>query len=361
MKDTAHRQEEPVPQDQSNKKGIFPVKKRMISGVLAAVMLLSTAYAAEGSTPDGTAAADTAVSADAAEQTVKLVFKADTPLTGANGDMVTEILKNRLAALGYKDYTVTVSEDGTGITAAFPQSTQVSGLADYLVQPAAFTVSDADGKVWLTNEDLKQVTSSKGSKDSTGCIVMTLTTKGRQSLREATTDIASRDSDRKLYIKVDTIASPTISGKIDSSSVNIENNFTEQVAENYALLLNAGALPVTLTVSSAPAANDKPIDGDDNNGETTTRADESDYPDQPGHAGYLGHDRISGYEGSLGGSRPQKGDYPRSAQGLERQNAAERPGTRLRGADYSQPCARRERAGQHGVPRRLSAEPVVHF
>ena len=85
----------------------------MISGVLAAVMLLSTAYAAEGSTPDGTAAADTAVSADAAEQTVKLVFKADTPLTGANGDMVTEILKNRLAALGYKDYTVTVSEDGT--------------------------------------------------------------------------------------------------------------------------------------------------------------------------------------------------------------------------------------------------------
>ena len=237
MKDTAHRQGRvSAPQDQSNKKGIFSVKKRMISGVLAAVMLLSTAYAAEGSTPDGTpdgtAAADTAVSADAAEQTVKLVFKADTPLTGANGDMVTEILKNRLAALGYKDYTVTVSEDGTGITVAFPHSTQVSGLADYLVQPAAFTASDADGKVWLTNEDLKQVTSSKGSKDSTGCIVLTLTTKGRQSLREATTDIASRDSDRKLYIKVDgkTIAFPTISGKIDSSSVNIENNFTEQIA-----------------------------------------------------------------------------------------------------------------------------------
>ena len=301
MKDTAHRQGRvSAPQEQSNKKGIFSVKKRMISGVLAAVMLLSTAYAAEGSTPDGTAAADTAVSADAAEQTVKLVFKADTPLTGANGDMVTEILKNRLAALGYKDYTVTVSEDGTGITAAFPHSTQVSGLADYLVQPAAFTASDADGKVWLTNEDLKQVTSSKGSKDSTGCIVMTLTTKGRQSLREATTDIASRDSDRKLYIKVDgkTIASPTISGKIDSSSVNIENNFTEQVAENYALLLNAGALPVTLTVSSAPAANDKPIDGDDNNGGTTTEptspttptnpdtpdtSDTTEFPDMKGH------------------------------------------------------------------------------
>lgn len=188
MKDTAHRQGRvSAPQEQSKKKGIFSVKKRMISGVLAAVMLLSTAYAAEGSTPDGTAAADTAVSADAAEQTVKLVFKADTPLTGANGDMVTEILKNRLAALGYKDYTVTVSEDGTGITVAFPHSTQVSGLADYLVQPAVFTASDADGKVWLTNEDLKQVTSSKGSKDSTGCIVLTLTTKGRQSLREATT------------------------------------------------------------------------------------------------------------------------------------------------------------------------------
>ena len=92
-----------------------------------------------------------------------------------------------------------------------------------------------------------------------------------------------------------TIASPTISVKIDSSSVNIENNFTEQVAENYALLLNAGALPVTLTVSSAPAANDKPIDGDDNNGGTTTEptspttptnpdtSDTTEFPDMKGH------------------------------------------------------------------------------
>lgn len=126
-----------------------------------------------------------------------------------------------------------------------PASVQVSHLADYLVQPAAFSASDADGKVWLTNEDLKQVTSTKGSKDGTGCVVLTLTTRGRQSLKEATAAIADRDSDKKLYIKMDgqTIASPTISSKIDSSSVNIENNFTEQVAENYALLLNAGVLP----------------------------------------------------------------------------------------------------------------------
>lgn len=286
--------------DQCNKKGIFPVKKRMISGVLAAVMLLSTAYAAEGSAPDG-ASSDTAAATAEQQQSIKLVFTADQTLTGANGDVVSEILKSRLKALGYQNYTVTVAADGSSVTAEFPYSTQVSGLADYLVQPAAFTATDADGKVWLTNEDLKQVTSSKGSKDNTGCVVLTLTTKGRQSLREATTAIASRDSDRKLYIKIDdkTIASPTISSKIDSSSVNIENNFTENVAENYALLLNAGALPVKLTVSEAPAGGDLPLDGDeDDNGGTTTEptnpttptnpdtsdsSDTTEFPDMKGH------------------------------------------------------------------------------
>lgn len=236
-------------------------------------MLLSPAYAAESSASDSTA--DTAVTTGAEAQSVKLVFASDKTLTGANGDVVKDIFKSRLDALGYKDYTLTVADDGSTITVEFPASTQISSLADYLVQPAAFSASDADGKVWLTNEDLKQVTSTKGSKDSTGCVVLTLTTKGRQSLKEATTAIADRDSDNKLYIKMDgqTIASPTISSKIDSSSVNIENNFTEQVAENYALLLNAGALPVTLTVSSALAGNDTPLDGDgdedtDNSGNT---------------------------------------------------------------------------------------------
>ena len=258
-------------------------------------MLLSPAYAAESGASDSTA--DAAVATAAEAQSVKLVFASDKTLTGANGDTVKEIFKSRLDALGYKDYTLTVADDGSTITVEFPASVQVSHLADYLVQPAAFSASDADGKVWLTNEDLKQVTSTRGSKDGTGCVVLTLTTRGRQSLKEATAAIADRDSDKKLYIKMDgqTIASPTISSKIDSSSVNIENNFTEQVAENYALLLNAGALPVTLTVSSAPAANDKPIDGDDNNGGTTTEptsptiptnpdtSDTTEFPDMKGH------------------------------------------------------------------------------
>ena len=256
-------------------------------------MLLSPAYAAESGASDSTA--DAAVATAAEAQSLKLVFASDKTLIGANGDTVKEIFKSRLDALGYKDYTLTVADDGSTITVEFPASVQVSHLAEYLVQPAAFSASDADGKVWLTNEDLKQVTSTKGSKDGTGCVVLTLTTRGRQSLKEATAAIADRDSDKKLYIKMDgqTIASPTISSKIDSSSVNIENNFTEQVAENYALLLNAGALPVTLTVSSAPAAGDTPLDGDgdtDNTGdtghgsaETPSAPSDTEFADMKGH------------------------------------------------------------------------------
>ena len=137
-------------------------------------MLLSPAYAAESGASDSTA--DAAVATAAEAQSVKLVFASDKTLTGANGDTVKEIFKSRLDALGYKDYTLTVADDGSTITVEFPASVQVSHLADYLVQPAAFAASDADGKVWLTNEDLKQVTSTRGSKDGTGCVVLTLTT-----------------------------------------------------------------------------------------------------------------------------------------------------------------------------------------
>ena len=159
-------------------------------------MLLSPAYAAESGASDSTA--DAAVATAAEAQSVKLVFASDKTLTGANGDTVKEIFKSRLDALGYKDYTLTVADDGSTITVEFPASVQVSHLADYLVQPAAFSASDADGKVWLTNEDLKQVTSTRGSKDGTGYVVLTLTTRGRQSLKEATAAIADRDSDKKL-------------------------------------------------------------------------------------------------------------------------------------------------------------------
>ena len=60
------------------------MKKQILSGVLAAVMLLSPAYAAESGASDSTA--DAAVATAAEAQSVKLVFASDKTLTGANGD-----------------------------------------------------------------------------------------------------------------------------------------------------------------------------------------------------------------------------------------------------------------------------------
>ena len=90
-------------------------------------MLLSPAYAAESGASDSTA--DAAVATAAEAQSVKLVFASDKTLTGANGDTVKEIFKSRLDALGYKDYTLTVADDGSTITVEFPASVQVSHLA----------------------------------------------------------------------------------------------------------------------------------------------------------------------------------------------------------------------------------------
>ncbi|MFQ9128214.1 MAG: hypothetical protein ACLR4Z_17220 [Butyricicoccaceae bacterium] len=87
-------------------------------------MLLSPAYAAESGTSDSSANAAVTTAAEA--RSVKLVFASDKTLTGANGDTVKEIFRSRLDALGCKDYTLTVADDGSTITVEFPASAQVS-------------------------------------------------------------------------------------------------------------------------------------------------------------------------------------------------------------------------------------------
>ena len=83
-------------------------------------MLLSPAYAAESGTSDSSANAAVTTAAEA--RSVKLVFASDKTLTGANGDTVKEIFRSRLDALGCKDYTLTVADDGSAITVEFPAS-----------------------------------------------------------------------------------------------------------------------------------------------------------------------------------------------------------------------------------------------
>ena len=70
-------------------------------------MLLSPAYAAESGASDSSANAAVTTAAEA--RSVKT-------LTGVNGDTVKEIFRSRLDALGCKDYTLTVADDGSAIT-----------------------------------------------------------------------------------------------------------------------------------------------------------------------------------------------------------------------------------------------------
>ena len=200
------------------------MKKQILSGVLAAVMLLSPAYAAESGASDSSGGCRRRDGGRGAEP--QLVFASDKTLTGANGDTVKEIFKSRLDALGYKDYTLTVADDGSTITVEFPASVQVSHLADYLVQPAVFRVRRGR-QVWLTNEDLKQVTSTRGSKDGTGCVVLTLTTRAARASRRRPPRSRTATATKSCISKWTDRPSPLrpFSSKIDSSSVNIENNF----------------------------------------------------------------------------------------------------------------------------------------
>ena len=150
------------------------MKKRVLSGLLAVMMLLTTAFAAG----EGTAAEE-----EPSGGTV-LTFTAADQMTDDAAEQVRTVLEHRLDQLNLAGAAVSFQDDQQTVLVTLPAGTDTDGVAEFLAWENELAFTDADGKVWLTGADVSE--SSLGfADDQTPYIQVSFTEEGEETFTEA--------------------------------------------------------------------------------------------------------------------------------------------------------------------------------
>lgn len=213
------------------------MKKRVLSGLLAVMMLLSTAFAAG----EGAVAAEE----DPSAGTV-LTFTAADQMTDDAAEQVRTVLEHRLDQLNLAGASVSFPDDRQTVLVTLPAGTDTDGVAEFLAWENELAFTDADGKVWLTGADVSE--SSLGfADDQTPYIQVSFTEEGEETFTEAL------DTASELTVTMDgeEIAQITADNAGENGGCTLTGSFTEDEARLFVARIAAHTLPVTLTPVSS--------------------------------------------------------------------------------------------------------------
>ena len=213
------------------------MKKRVLSGLLAVMMLLSTAFAAG----EGAVAAEE----DPSAGTV-LTFTAADQMTDDAAEQVRTVLEHRLDQLNLAGASVSFPDDRQTVLVTLPAGTDTDGVAEFLAWENELAFTDADGKVWLTGADVSE--SSLGfADDQTPYIQVSFTEEGEETFTEAL------DTASELTVTMDgeEIAQVTADNAGENGGCTLTGSFTEDEARLFVARIAARTLPVTLTPVSS--------------------------------------------------------------------------------------------------------------
>ena len=213
------------------------MKKRVLSGLLAVMMLLSTAFAAG----EGAVAAEE----DPSAGTV-LTFTAADQMTDDAAEQVRTVLEHRLDQLNLAGASVSFPDDRQTVLVTLPAGTDTDGVAEFLAWENELAFTDADGKVWLTGADVSE--SSLGfADDQTPYIQVSFTEEGEETFTEAL------DTASELTVTMDgeEIAQVTADNAGENGGCTLTGSFTEDEARLFVARIAAHTLPVTLTPVSS--------------------------------------------------------------------------------------------------------------
>ncbi len=190
----------------------------------------------------------------------RIVYEAQIPegydMSNLADDMnsVQKVIRQRLTDKGFTEATVTLTGDNR-VTVEIPQITNPEEAVQTLGTTAQLIFADADGKEWLTGEDIAKASYGYGRPTGTEVadvhyVQVQFTNEGRQKFAEATASVSARtDGTNQLFILMDDqiISYPSVSEKIDNDSCVISGSFTRESAQELADLINAGQIPFSLT------------------------------------------------------------------------------------------------------------------
>ena len=153
-----------------------------------------------------------------------------------------DIIAKRLTEKGYPEATVS-KVGASGIRVEIPDVTDPAAVLDLIGSPAKLEFLDSDGNVFMDGSALQTAYATK-DENSKPAISFTLTKEGADIFG----DMTAKSIGKAITIQLDgnVLMSPTVQTAIYGGQVLVTGSFTEEQAQNYALQLQSGALPLDL-------------------------------------------------------------------------------------------------------------------
>lgn len=220
------------------------MKKRLFSGLLAAVMLLTTAFAAGSDA----AAEQQNISGTTLTFAVTLPDQMDTDqMEDGMVEQVRTVLEGRLEQLALSDAQITFPDDRKTVIVTLPDGTDTApaDVAAFLSQTNALSIADANGQIALTSADVLSAEVEQPAEADGAPVYISLT-----PTSDAQTALAALGEDDALSVTLDGEAvGETVSYDADNTVLNLTGGFDLNAAKLYVARIMAGTLPVTLTLT----------------------------------------------------------------------------------------------------------------
>nr|MDD6335800.1 protein translocase subunit SecD [bacterium] len=152
------------------------------------------------------------------------------------------VIRKRLDAKGYTEATVT-KQGSTRIRVEIPGVSDEAAVLELLSKPSKLEFKDADGNVLMEGQDVKSATAGYQSASEV-VVYFQLTDEGSKKFAEAT----KNNMGKTISIVVDgeTVSAPKVNSVISNGAGIIEGDFTYEQAQNLAIAIESGALPLNM-------------------------------------------------------------------------------------------------------------------
>ena len=155
------------------------------------------------------------------------------------------MLQERFLEKGYTIARICAIDGGIGIRLELRDVTDPVSASAEIGSAAVLSFRYEDGTEFLTNKNVKSVT-AEYDEDKGYYIALELDSEGAEIFAEATKK--SINHTIGIYLDEELLMCPFIGDAIYGGNIAITGMFTEEQANEYALMIQAGALPFQLTL-----------------------------------------------------------------------------------------------------------------
>jgi preprotein translocase subunit SecD len=155
------------------------------------------------------------------------------------------VLRNRVDNLGVKEPSI-YPQGKDRIVVEIAGVDDPEQAVDIIKNTAQLEFQDEEGNVLVTGKDLKDAQASPGTGGQGATVDLEFNDAGAKLFAEAT----AKNVGRRIAIVIDeeVISAPTVNEPIPNGRAQISGGFTAEEAQNLAVLLRSGALPVSFNI-----------------------------------------------------------------------------------------------------------------